>query len=350
MSADFAITVTDVSSHRWSKARRLVGTLTLGLIGPRTGAADVDASLKQLDAALEHAGFHVTRLPAVSMTHVLLLRGAEGRLHRELYREQLDVWIQSRSRGEFVFEAPPLSAFTAARRIELLHQPLLDLLPQLDRAALRPDLLAIKAAFPVHDRRFCAQLLSHLCRRPLLQANLLHAIRNEYGEKVAFYFAFRTHQQRWLVVPAAFGTVLWLLRLVAGSLPQLVELVELLTPLYGLGIPVWGTLLLERWRSQQAELASLWGVDDLKEAEVVRAEFVGERVVSRLTGKLAVPIPPLVPTATGPYRHWSLPPPVPTTTGGLSGSKHVTLAPPDRPLSCRLRAGPTRETRVVAYR
>lgn len=177
---DFVVELTDVSSYRWSKARRLIGTLSLGLIGPKgVGDGDVERLLGELDAALEAAGYRPTRLAGSAGGHVVLLRGTEARLHRELYREQLDAWIQSRARGEFAPpEPPPASSFTPARRIALLHQPLLDLLPQLERTALRPDLLAVKSAFPLHDRRFCAQLLSHLCRRPFLQANLLHALRN----------------------------------------------------------------------------------------------------------------------------------------------------------------------------
>ena len=36
-----------------------------------------------------------------------------------------------------------------------------------------------------------------------LQEQHLHAIRNEFGERVAFLFAFRNHQQRWLRAPGA---------------------------------------------------------------------------------------------------------------------------------------------------
>ena len=99
----------------------------------------------------------------------------------------------------------------------------------------------------------------------------------------------------------------------------------LLTPIFGLAVPLWGTAMLEAWRLQQKaleitpisrryhaeimtrsrrdhvqitprsrdvctmiyyvqELAALWSVEDLNEADVLRPEFRGERVVSRLTG------------------------------------------------------------------
>ena len=44
------------------------------------------------------------------------------------------------------------------------------------------------------------------------QAHKLHQLRNEYGEKVAFFFAFRAFHTRWLRLPAALGTALAIAR------------------------------------------------------------------------------------------------------------------------------------------
>lgn len=271
-NADYALAITDVSAHRWSRARRLMRSVaTLGLL---RDAPDVDQALSKLTASLEAAGFHVVECSQPSDGNLyLLLRGSEAKLQREFHREQLDAWIQARTRGEFVpLEAPP-EGFTPARRIALLRPPLFDLLPRL-RSQTRSDLISVNSAFALHSRRFGVALLSHLCRRFSMQAHMLHSLRNESGEKVAFLFAFRTHYQRWLVLPAALGVALWLCRLVSSRLPSV------LTPLFGLCIPVWATLLLESWRSKQRELALLWGVDALREAEVARPDFRGERVVS----------------------------------------------------------------------
>ena len=48
----------DVSSYRWSRARRLVNTVSLGLFGP--SGANVQSALQALDKSLENAGWHVT--------------------------------------------------------------------------------------------------------------------------------------------------------------------------------------------------------------------------------------------------------------------------------------------------
>ena len=276
-TADFALALTDVSSTRWSKARRLMRSVaTLGLM--RGGSSDdLDAALGTLSGLLESAGFQVLEIsgPGGGSDDVIaLIRGTDAQLHKEFYKEQLNAWVQSSTRGDFApNEVPPEGFFTPARRVALLHTPLLELLPRV-RAKLRSDLLSVAGVHPIQNRRFCASLLSHLCRKPLLQAQLLHGLRNEFGEKVAFLFAFRTHQQRWLALPAALGVLLWCSRLVSQQLPAL------LTPLFGLAVPVWASLLLEGWQHRQRELASLWGVDELREAEVVRPEYRGERVLS----------------------------------------------------------------------
>ena len=63
-------------------------------------------------------------------------------------------------------------------------------------------------------------------------------------------------------------------------------------PLYGLAISLWGSVVLRAWRRQRCQLAALWGVDGAHETEVVRADFRGERVVSRVTGEATLYYPP----------------------------------------------------------
>ena len=266
---DFAIALSDVSSSLYSRSRRLI--FSIATLGMMRSAGNIDSAVTLLSDALEAAGFRVLQITQERCDVIALVRGTDTRLQREFYREQLDAWIQSRSsaNNEFVpQEAPAEGFFTPARRIALLHQPLLEMLPGLS-SRLRSDLLTVDSVYPIQNRRFCSQLLSHLARRPVLQAQLLHALRNEYGEKVAFLFAFRSFYQRWLRLPALLGVLLWLCRFISQTLPAL------LTPLFGLAVPVWASLMLEGWAAQQKELASLWGVDDLREAEVVRSDFRG---------------------------------------------------------------------------
>lgn len=71
---------------------------------------------------------------------------------------------------------------------------------------------------------------------------MLHQLRNEYGEKVAFYFSFRTFHQRWLRLPAGVGL---LLSLASYLYPGASDLPAYVKPLFGLAISVWGAAMLE---------------------------------------------------------------------------------------------------------
>ncbi|KAL1503425.1 hypothetical protein AB1Y20_011914 [Prymnesium parvum] len=279
-AVDFVLLLSDVSAYRSSKAKRFLRSMWL------FGASqlrDVEAALALLCAALEREGFGCAVLRRGGGEVVLQLRGSGARLRREAFREQLEAWVHARPHLAAAAEFEPLESdarLSAARRIALLHPPLEQLLPQLQHSVLRGgDLLALGQCFPLHDRRFVMRLLIHLSRHFFLQAQMLHQLRNEYGEKVAFYFGFRTFVQRWLVAPAVGGAVLSLAARLSPRLPAYVA------PLFGLAISLWGAAMLEAWRLQQKELAALWGVEQLREAEVVRPQFFGERSISRLTGE-----------------------------------------------------------------
>ena len=254
--------------------------------------ANVEVALQQLVQGLQAAGFEAERQDDHSVTPgspsreasaselLLLLTSTHAKLRRAHYTEQLDAWIVQRGVGEFAPADADPSAFSPARRTALLYPSLARALPELQRDVLRgSDLLQLHRVFPPHDRRFNLGLMRHLAQRLFLQAQVLHQLRNVYGEKVAFLFAFRNFYQRWLRTPAVLGLGLQLSRLLAPKWAALLQ------PLFGLGISLWGTALLEAWRLQQHELAVLWEVEELRESEVVRPEFVGERVRSRLTGE-----------------------------------------------------------------
>lgn len=103
--------------------------------------------------------------------------------------------------------------------------------------------------------------------------------------KVAFLFAFRNFYQRCLLLPAAAGLLLSLSQRCFTRGPALVQ------PLYGLAISLWGSVVLRAWRRQRCQLAALWGVDGAHETEVVRVDFRGERLVSRVTGEATLYYP-----------------------------------------------------------
>jgi hypothetical protein len=89
----------------------------------------------------------------------------------------------------------------------------------------------------------------------------LNAVRNEFGDRAAFYFAFISFYSLCLVSLAAVGTAAFAHQLVLRN-PAKVKWLLLL----GLVGSVWCTLLTKLWRRRAAFLRLQWGIPDQEEA------------------------------------------------------------------------------------
>ena len=128
-------------------------------------------------------------------------------------------------------EAEPPSTFkvSAAGRIELLDHILRSPAAQggagleaLQKESKRGGV--IQAVFPLHDAHWNAELLRRARRvNPFIPSSrdaFLREVRGQFGEKVAFYFAFNCFYTSWLLVPAILGALLWTISFFAESQQQ----------------------------------------------------------------------------------------------------------------------------------
>ncbi|KAL4230701.1 hypothetical protein ACF0H5_011077 [Mactra antiquata] len=125
----------------------------------------------------------------------------------------------------------------------------------------------------------------------------LWKIRNYFGEKIGFYFAWSGTLIETLWLPMLFGFAIFIYGLVesikatsSGStenennstVSDLFRNVKEsfdndVTPYFALFICVWGTLFIEVWKRRQAELAYKWDVEQFEEYEPDRPEFYGTK-------------------------------------------------------------------------
>jgi len=91
---------------------------------------------------------------------------------------------------------------------------------------------------------------------PDIQFSEVSSIKNYFGEKVGFYFAWMTHYTAWLLIPAIGGLAITIYQAFLGD----VETIFL--SIYALLVCVWATIFLERWKRKSAELSLKWGVSD----------------------------------------------------------------------------------------
>lgn len=112
----------------------------------------------------------------------------------------------------------------------------------------------------------------HLSKRLLLRNEDLDSIRDLFGSKVAFYFAFMQTYFLFLFFPAVTGVLAWLF------LPKY-SLTHAILTLLGC------TVFLEYWRIQQADLSMRWNVKGVGALKVNRPRFRYEQVVIDTAGR-----------------------------------------------------------------
>ena len=95
----------------------------------------------------------------------------------------------------------------------------------------------------------------------------LSAVRDYYGEKIAFYFAWLEHYSCWLII------LMWASIIVAGlSTHDAGGVIGI--PVYGFLIAIWTTFHSESWKRHAAELRWRWNVGAFAEKEQPRPEFL----------------------------------------------------------------------------
>lgn len=121
----------------------------------------------------------------------------------------------------------------------------------------------VSSIFPLHNQPVNNTLLAHLSKRFFLDLSDLDRIRDLWGAKVAFYFAFLQTYFRFLAFPCAAGVLAW------AFLPQY-------SLVFALSIGVWCTVFLEYWKIKQEDLAIRWDVRGVGNLKANRPQFQHE--------------------------------------------------------------------------
>ncbi|KAJ2488696.1 hypothetical protein IWW37_004600 [Coemansia sp. RSA 2050] len=135
----------------------------------------------------------------------------------------------------------------------------------------------VESVFPLHDRSFNKKWVKHWSSKWLIDRHDLRRIREHFGEEIAMYFAFLQSYFLWLSIPAAFGTLWWLL---GWSFSWQ----------FGILLVLWSVLFTETWARRESDIATYWGVHGVqKVSSLRRPNFRPDRhVVDPATGE---PVP-----------------------------------------------------------
>ncbi|ORY65501.1 calcium-activated chloride channel-domain-containing protein [Pseudomassariella vexata] len=234
---------------------------------PVEAKAEAEAGFSQLIAVLTKAGLASEVRPGINNSSVLVfVKVASNRyLKSKIYRERVQDWlygvrIKAPEKGvDRVFEDEPVSD---AERLRMVYLLLTN--PKNDGGAgLTPKTgqwKYIDSIFPLHNHEFNRHWIKQWSSKYVLSEEDLDQIRDKFGEKIAFYFAFLQAYFTFLLFPAAFGFGAWL---ILGQYSWIYAVVNSL----------WSVIFFEYWKKKEVDLAVQWGVRGVSKIQHPRTEF-----------------------------------------------------------------------------
>ncbi|CEJ90402.1 hypothetical protein VHEMI06190 [[Torrubiella] hemipterigena] len=236
------------------------------------GDADYDTAIEEFKTLLidlEAAGLHTEIRPGYDRSILVFVKVPRVLLGNNVYKGRVKDWLYSITQThpggdkdtivEGKFEAEDLLAV-----YHLVHWP-----KDMGGAGITPEVGQwenVKSIFPLHNEPVNNSLLRHLSRRVLITVEDLDQIRDLFGSKVAFYFAFIQNYLIFLLFPAATGVIAWM------WLPKYSLSYAILTS-------IWCSVFLEYWKLQQVDLSIRWDVRGVHKSKINRPEFKYEKTM-----------------------------------------------------------------------
>ncbi|RDL31391.1 Plasma membrane stress response protein-like protein [Venustampulla echinocandica] len=202
---------------------------------------------------------------------VFVKAASETRLRAEVYRSRVQDWlygVRSAAPEKDMRKSLDEEPMTEAERLRIVH--LLITKPKAERGAgITPksgEWENVESIFALHDHKFNKEWIKDLGSKYLLNSEDLTKIRDRFGEKIAFYFAFLQSYFLFLTFPAGFGFCSWV---ILGQY----------SPWYAIINGLWCIFFVEYWKKQETDLAVEWGVRGVSRIQHKRPNFRHERVI-----------------------------------------------------------------------
>ncbi|KAI4127022.1 MAG: hypothetical protein LQ338_003435 [Usnochroma carphineum] len=197
--------------------------------------------------------------------------GSEKRFAQEVYRSRVKDWLYGVRAAEPAREIQiTLSAesLTEAERLRIIHHLITSPTAE-GGAGIIPkegQWKNVESIFPLHDHTFNKQWIKKLSTMTFLKVEDLDQIRDRFGEKIAFYFAFTQSYFQFLIFPAAFGFASWVI-------------LSSFSPVYAMVNGFWCVTFVEYWKRQEIDLGVRWGVKGVAAIQQKRRDFKHEKEI-----------------------------------------------------------------------
>lgn len=213
---------------------------------------------------------------------VMLVRAADEVVHAHVTRFRAHLWMEHGAVADMEQDIAQRrnEPMTPAERVEIVDY----IIEQ--RANLSAKDLWIHDMFPVHNKTVTDTLVARWVVswrffQPHEDQKIVRSIRYNFGEKVAYYFAFLNFYNKALVPIALLGLAVQLLK---HLIPM--ESYMRLLPFWGLGVSVvWAFAFLKCWERENACMQYEWNRKlHVKQVEYPNKRFHGEKRVNTVTG------------------------------------------------------------------
>ncbi|XP_054706945.1 anoctamin-7-like [Uloborus diversus] len=167
-----------------------------------------------------------------------------------------------------------------------------DAFPVHDASAVEPRSLKLanheesSPDSPTHEdlRLVLSKKWATLCHK-----HPIHEVKDYFGEKIAFYFAWVSTYMMSLWIPSVLGILVFAygyterpIESKKAGFMYFIEVVKsscdnTLTPVLSAIMCLWGTVFMEIWKRKQISLARQWNVDNFDHVELDRPQFHGTK-------------------------------------------------------------------------
>ncbi|KAK3936834.1 transmembrane protein 16K [Diplogelasinospora grovesii] len=233
---------------------------------------DCDTAIEEFTTLLEHldaVGLHAEVRAGYDQCLLIFVKAPREILGNAVYKSRVRDWLYGTvaehpgGGGQTIVDAK----YEAEDLLSMYH--LLTWPKELGGAGIAPGygrFKNVQSMFPLHNPRTSGSLLRYLGKRVILGDADFDRIRDLFGPKTAFYFAFTQTYILFLFFPAITGLLAWAFQ------PQYSLLYTILTGL-------WCTVFVEYWKLKEIDLSIRWGVKGIGSLKTDRPQFIYEKVI-----------------------------------------------------------------------
>ena len=239
---------------------------------PSTDKVEAAGKFTKLAKTLDQAGLAIEVRNGHDCCLLIFVKPASDQvLNNYVYRSRIKDWlygIRAAQPDKGAHNALTREPLTPSERYRVIHHMITGSKEE-GGAGITPkqgQWKEVESLFPLHDQKYNREWIKKWSTTTFLKPEDLDEIRDRFGEKIAFYFAFTQSYFAFLILPAAFGFSAWIL---LGSF----------SPIYAIVTGLWCITFVEYWKHQENDLSIRWGVKAISAISQKRKEFTAEKQI-----------------------------------------------------------------------